>query len=325
MASLTPPVAQSFQIGRSFATNTHAVNAISFSASGEQLVTSSDDDSINLYDCRAGKHKRPLYSKKYGCSLVTFTHSENTVLHCSTKGDDRIRYLSLHDNKYIRYYSAHKAQVTSISLSPVEDTFLSCSKDKTIRLWDIRVANCAGSMPTSTPFSAAAFDPQGRVFATGADKCLIRLYDTRQYEQGPFLQPVLHAGVSPQDQVLDIQFSGDGMSMLVLTSSGVVHLMDAYTGEVKHRLGENDGPGLPDSRIPSGGDVVSACFSPCGQYLYGGTNEGRIQVWDVKHGVQVASLTGHMDAVNVVKFNTKYLMFASACKSLAMWLPTITS
>ena len=56
------------------------------------------------------------------------------------------RYLSLHDNKYIRYFPAHTKKVVTLCTSPVDDLFLSGSLDKTLRLWDLRSPNCQGFM-----------------------------------------------------------------------------------------------------------------------------------------------------------------------------------
>ena len=40
------------------------------------------------------------------------------AVHASTKVDDTIRYLSLHDNKYIRYFPGHTKKVTTLCMSP---------------------------------------------------------------------------------------------------------------------------------------------------------------------------------------------------------------
>ena len=50
-----------------------------------------------IVSCRA--QKRLVNSQKYGVDLVRFTHAKNAAIHASTKRDDAIRYLSLHDNK----------------------------------------------------------------------------------------------------------------------------------------------------------------------------------------------------------------------------------
>merc|ERR1711862_723303 len=100
---LTDIVVQNLRVAKVFRENTNTINNIDFSTNGEMLISSSDDDSIVIYDCQNGTPKRTLNSKKYGVDLIHFTHAPNTAVHSSTKVDDTIRYLSLHDNKYIRY------------------------------------------------------------------------------------------------------------------------------------------------------------------------------------------------------------------------------
>lgn len=164
-----------------FNENNLRVNSLDYSPDGATLISSSDSDSINIYDCEKGTQKATLNSKKYGCDQIRYTHG-GAALHASTKVDDTIRYLSLHDNKYIRYFQGHAKkvithqyasfrnqlafaylQVVTLCMSPVDDTFLSGSLDKTIRLWDLRSPNCQGLMHlVGRP--VAAFDPEGKYF-----------------------------------------------------------------------------------------------------------------------------------------------------------------
>lgn len=51
---LTEAVVKTFRNARMFHENTDRINALDFSANGETLITSSDDDSIVIYDCQAG-------------------------------------------------------------------------------------------------------------------------------------------------------------------------------------------------------------------------------------------------------------------------------
>ena len=41
-----------------------------------------------------------------------------------------MRYMSVHDNKYIRYFLGHKARVISLDVSPINDTFVTSSQDR---------------------------------------------------------------------------------------------------------------------------------------------------------------------------------------------------
>ena len=55
--------------------------------------------------------KRLVNSQKYGVDLVRFTHAKNAAIHASTKRDDAIRYLSLHDNKVIMSFEDWLSEV----------------------------------------------------------------------------------------------------------------------------------------------------------------------------------------------------------------------
>ena len=76
--------------------------------------------------------------------LIHFAYANNTAMHSSTKVDDTIRYMSLHYNKYLRYFAGHTKKVISLCISSVEDTFLSGSLYKTMLLWDLHWPNCHG-------------------------------------------------------------------------------------------------------------------------------------------------------------------------------------
>ncbi|KAK9752617.1 WD domain, G-beta repeat [Popillia japonica] len=179
---LVENVVRSFRVAKVFRENTDKINSIDFSPNGETLISCSEDDQIVIYDCEKGTQVRTVNSKKYGVDLIHFTHAKNTAIHSSTKIDDTIRYLSLHDNKYIRYFPGHTKKVVSLCLSPVEDTFLSGSMDKTLRLWDLRSPNCQGLMHLSGR-PVAAYDPEGLIFAAGVNSECVKLYDLRSFDK----------------------------------------------------------------------------------------------------------------------------------------------
>ncbi|XP_023221817.1 WD repeat-containing protein 82-like [Centruroides sculpturatus] len=86
---LVDHVVQSFRVAKVFRENTDRINSIDFSPNGDTLISSSDDDSIVIYDCEKGTHKRTLNSKKYGVDLIHYTHATNTAIHSSTKVDGK--------------------------------------------------------------------------------------------------------------------------------------------------------------------------------------------------------------------------------------------
>ena len=42
--------------------------------------------------------------------------------------DHALRYLSLHDNQYVRYFKGHSARVTALAMSPKNDLFMSAAE-----------------------------------------------------------------------------------------------------------------------------------------------------------------------------------------------------
>ncbi|MNE65628.1 hypothetical protein D3C80_1611250 [compost metagenome] len=54
-----------------------------FSNDGKFLVTSSDDETIHVYDCLNGQMTKEIHSKKYGADHIKFTHDNESVLFAS--------------------------------------------------------------------------------------------------------------------------------------------------------------------------------------------------------------------------------------------------
>ncbi|KAH0948860.1 hypothetical protein HN011_000202 [Eciton burchellii] len=309
---LVDHVVRSFKVAKIFRENSDRINSIDFSPNGDTLISCSEDDQIVIYDCEKGTQVRTVNSKKYGVDLIHFTHAKNTAIHSSTKIDDTIRYLSLHDNKYIRYFPGHTKKVVSLCISPIEDTFLSGSLDKSLRLWDLRSPNCHGVMNVSGR-PVAAYDPEGLIFAAGVNSESIKLYDLRSFDKGPFVTFKLS-----QEKECDwtgLKFSRDGKTILISTNGSTIRLIDAFHGTPLQTFA---------GYLNNKGIAIEASFSPDSQFVFSGSTDGRVHVWNAETGYKVCVLNGdHPAPVQCIQFNPKYMMLASACTNMAFWLPTV--
>ncbi|KAF3856319.1 hypothetical protein F7725_017042, partial [Dissostichus mawsoni] len=232
---ITDSVFRSFRVARTFRQNSQKVNCVDFSPDGEHAISSSDDDCIVLYDIREGKPKGTLYSKKYGVDLIRYTHGDTqTVVYSSNKLDDTIRYLSLTDNQYIRYFPGHTARVIALSMSPVDDTFISGSLDKTIRIWDLRAPNCQVGLTNPLGKPVCSFDPDGLIFAAGVESQAIKLYDLRAFDKGYNNSK----GIS-----LEACFTPDSQFVMIGSEDGRVHVWSTESGmKVAVLDGKHSGP-----------------------------------------------------------------------------------
>ncbi|KAF1815200.1 WD repeat-containing protein-like protein [Eremomyces bilateralis CBS 781.70] len=327
-----------------------SVTSLDFDDTGELAIIARNDDTLQIYNCKEGKHAKELKSQKYGVHLARFTHHAQSILYASTKVDDTIRYLSTHDNSYIRYYRGHTAPVTCITLCPSSDTFMSCSLDDTVRLWSLNSQNAQGILKLRAP-SLAAYDPSASVIAVASPSSqTVLLYDLRNYDKPPFAsfdlggleRRLLSPQSSHQKSLSDwtkIEFTNDGKSILVGTAGAGHFLIDAFDGSLRHFLAKAGSGSLrtPPSATPSSsanstsdaqarpalgqGDI---CLSPDGRYAIEG---GGLLVWDL-HSAQTedrilrpsAELPGP-GRQEVVGYNHRMNLICSADKDMLIWLP----
>ncbi|CAB3409045.1 unnamed protein product [Caenorhabditis bovis] len=288
--------------GKIYADNIGRVNCVAFGNDGLNMITATEDDSILLFDMKSGQKSRSVNSKKYGVGHIQFAANGQCAVHSSTKVDNTVRYLSLADNKYLRYFQGHTDKVTGLSVSPSDDMFLSVSSDKSIRLWDLRTYSCMGIMSVHhTPI--AAFDPEGLIFAAGMNNRNIKLYDLRSFEKGPFSSfEVDTPGVNCN--WTHMKFSPCGKYILLCTNGQTLMLIDSFTGALKHCL---------EGHVNEKNEPLEGSFSPCAKYVFCGSSNKRIYVWDIETGSLVHSYAGIHDVTpHIVQFSPKYLSFVSA-------------
>jgi len=299
-----------FAVSKVFKDNTLPVNSMDFFHTGELLVTASDDESIHLYDCVTGKQTKVLFSKKYGIDLVRFTRDKNSILSASKNDwDHTIRYMSVRSNTYIRYFKGHRDRVVSLALSPDSDLFLSGAMDDSVRLWDLRSNACQGLMRRHGR-PAVQFAPQGLVFAVATGNNEIKMYDVRNFDKGPFGSFLVGNPNIPLEWI-DLKFSPDGANLLA-SANGAAFLVDSYYGALLTTFS-----GFSQGRI----ERYEASMTPDGASVLCGGDDGRVHIFDSKTGAPVATLGLHDGPIGAVRFNPAFAMFASACKTLAFWLP----
>nr|AAF90187.1 WD repeat protein [Histoplasma capsulatum] len=283
---------------------------------GDYLVASGDDEALQVFDIKEGKLTKTVPSKKYGVHLAKFTHHSRQILHASTKVDDSLRLLDLHNESYLRYFSGHTDKVTSIAVSPGTDAVLSCSKDDTVALWDLNSRNAQGKLKLATPY-LVAFDPSGSVIAIASQSTSsVLLYDFRNYDKPPCATFDLAA---QEDRFTPstrgrawtrLEFSNDGKHLLVGTDYHGHFLLDAFEGNVKAFL------------------IGDVCFTPDGRYVLGSAgDQPDTLVWDTQHPpdsslyLKPTFRLPYRARSVIVQANPRYNMFATADKEITFWLP----
>ncbi|CAF9904146.1 MAG: member of Set1p complex, histone methyl transferase [Heterodermia speciosa] len=330
------------------------VTSLDFDDTGEFLVATSTDDSLQLFNAKEGKLMKRIPSEKYGAHLARFTHHSSNIIYATTKTDNRICYLDTHEAKFLYYFSGHTEPVTALAVHPGEDKFISCSLDDTVRLWNLKSKNPQARLNLATPH-LAAFDPSGSVIAIASSSTSsILLYDIRNFDKPPFAtfdlrsleqQQQPQSQPNPDPTWTKLEFSNDGKWLLVASNAAHGHiLLDAFEGALKAFCTRSPNPNAPFAplratpgtpltlTLPAGqGDV---CFSADGRYLIGSAATDRdAVVWDMQASVvrgaagegekvlrPVAGLpSGRRTAVS--EWNPRYNMLATADRDVVFWLP----
>lgn len=333
------------------------VSSLSFHGDGVHLfVASAEDAKLRLVDCHKGASEQPAVRMETdGVRVVAATHHNYSVLTAGSAGNantnshsnynshsnsnHNINYLSLYDNKLLRTFKGHYSDIMGLSMSPVDDTFLSSSRDRTVRLWNLQQAGCLAKLelpPTVEGTPRTAYDSTGLVFGVTAAMAagsghLIHLYDARKYSGGAFAELKLNQstieksmhnkGFAPEASLelskaewTSMQFNTQGNKLLVTAKKGVGLLLDGFDGSVSEVF-----VGEPLSGDVAPTEPLSACFTTDDRTVLGGCEDGTVCCWDANNGRLTHRLEGHCDRVGAVACNPKLALVASACTNTALW------
>ena len=156
-----------------------------------------------------------------------------------------------------------------------------------------------------------AYDAAGGVLCAGVDNNTIKLYDVRNLDKGPFVNFNMKRKLTSQWS--NVKFSPCGTYILASALDGAIFLLDAFNGNVVRQYAGH----LNQKLTP-----METGFSPDAKFVLAGSEDGSVYIWDTKdHRAKPEILSGHGGPVTAVKWNPKKMLLASACSTLALWVP----
>eukprot|EP00386_Alphamonas_edax_P015538 GDKI01047423.1.p1 GENE.GDKI01047423.1~~GDKI01047423.1.p1 ORF type:complete len:365 (-),score=70.67 GDKI01047423.1:24-1118(-) len=319
---------QRMAVCRVFKEHQKRVNGMDWSDDGVHLLTSSDDESIRLYECNdAAVCRKALYSKKYGVEHAKFARNGKPQALCASTSESEhaLRLWDLWRNEFTQVFPL-PAQSLQFSLHPQGTLALECSRDNVVRLFSLQQQKPIAKIQAYGP-SCSAFDPDGLVFAVSLGQRRLHMFDATNYQSGQFGVFDLRQHIPTADaQITSVVFSPDGSSILVVTDLHQLLVLEAFEGHLMASLRFN----IPPSELTAHRSPGVPCFSPDGQFIMCGGVDGSIHVWRAPVAGEelgpeadrwVCKLDGHAGLPRHIAFNPKKLLLASGCIVTSLWQP----
>ncbi|XP_020373089.2 U3 small nucleolar RNA-associated protein 18 homolog [Rhincodon typus] len=177
--------------------------------------------------------------------------------------------LQIKNCKDANYSRRSNAKLTTTQFHPAAQVILTAGLDQSISLFQVDEKTNPKIQSIHLeqfPVYKARFSADGeQVIATGIHNKMFYMYNMMAGK----IIPVYNVRGLEERKVKEFEVSPDGLFMLLLGTSGYLHLLSMKTKELVGSMKIN-------------GKAVAATFSPDGSTIYTHSDEGEVYVWDVK-------------------------------------------
>ncbi len=304
---------------------------------GGILASSSDDQTIKLWDITTGECIRTLRGHKSRVWSVAFSPDG---MYLASSSDRSIKIWELSSGECIRTLRGHTNWIRSIAFSPIP------SADFGLPILDFGLESSNESLESSqtnkqlnNPKSQIQ-NPKSRpgwVLASGSDDQTVRLWDIHTGECKRILQ-------GHNNWVRSVAFSPDGKLLASGSGDHSVKLWETNRDREARPTAQTPRGRLPRSEGTREGflketprqytddracrtlqghssRVWSVAFSPDGQTLARASDENAVQLWNWQTGKCYLSLQGHSNSIRSVAFSSdgKILASGSTDHTVKLW------
>lgn len=305
-----------------------SIKAATFSAETKMVITGSLDKTMKVWDAGLVQKDQSRSSSSFGSLSSTTNDMDVDTTH--RKGG----------------LKGHTATINSISLSSQSIALLTCSDDRTCRLWDLQTFHCLRKIegPNKEIFKSGQFIEGYQSFVTAGDDGTVAIWDTRS---GHLSQTVAkHAGpatcVSVQGNKI---ISGGWNNMLVL--SDLRKTITQYGGHSDWILGcaiSKDGNAFASAgwdrdillwtgtydnystKLSGHTDTITSIdISPDARFLASASYDSTIKIWSLATKSLVTSYANHKGKVNQLAYTKQDNLLLSAGNDMAVKLWDVNS
>jgi WD40 repeat protein/transcriptional regulator with XRE-family HTH domain len=279
------------------------------------LASSSEDQSIRLWDSSTGLCLKTLSGHAHGVRSVAFSPDRTPTSGISTflasGGDDQtVRIWDISTGYCLRTLQGYTNRVWSVAFHADKRVLVTSSEDQAIRIWDIDTGTCSRVLQDRRHgVRAIALSPNretARVastfIASGGEDGTVRLWDVITGDCSNILQ-------GHTNWIRTVAFNADGSRLASGSEDTTIRLWNVTTGDCFTVLQGH------------GSIVRSVAFSPDGHLLASGGDDQAVRIWEVASGLCLCTLQGHSGHIRSVAFSPDGRIVASCSedKTIRLW------
>ncbi|KAG8830758.1 hypothetical protein FRC18_007636 [Serendipita sp. 400] len=311
----------------------YGVQSLALSNYDQRLFYASTYRRIQVRSVQDGKEEDSLIMRRDHANTVAISNDGKKV---ATVASGKI--LRIYSNDPSRTHplektmKGHEDIILSVAFSPVRMKVASGSRDKTIRIWNMRTGEEEERLEGHTDaVCSVAFSTDGSKVASGSSDHTIRIW---YIKAGRVTTLRGHT-----DAVSVVAFSPDNQKVVSGSHDKAVRIWNFETGDrQQYRCGGTIWSvafSSDNSKVVSGcsdhtiyvwdlqgegktilkghtAAVLSVAFSPDQNKLVSGSHDKTVRLWDLNAGKEERRMLGHMDSVQLVAFHKNCIAFSAS-------------
>jgi small GTP-binding protein len=260
------------------------IRAYAFTSDGKRALTGSGDNTVRLWDVKAGSCLRVFEGHTNQVWSVAWSPDQHLAL--SGSDDNSLRLWDIDTGSCLRVFEDHTNGVNCVAWSADQHYAISGGDDKTLRLWDVERGRCLRVFEGHThKLWSVAWSNDQRHVLSGSSDCTARLWEVATGRSLRIFEG--HTSV-----IRELACSIDRRFILSGSWDRTVRLWDVETG---HCL-----------RVLEGHTsfINSVALSADGLYALSGADDRTVRLWDVGAGRCLRVLEGHTSNIRSVAWGT---------------------
>jgi uncharacterized protein with WD repeat/tetratricopeptide (TPR) repeat protein len=240
------------------------VYAVSFSPDGSRLASASNDQTVKVWDARAGAE--PLTLRGHAGEVYAVSFSPDGTRLASASEDQTVKVWDARTGAEALTLRGHAGFVKAVSFSPDGTRLASASYDQTVKVWDARTGVEALTLRGHAEFvNAVSFSPDGTRLASASRDLTVKVWDARTGAEALTLR-------GHGTDATAVSFSPDGTRLAGASADGTVKVWDARMGAEALILRGHTSA------------VFEVAFSPDGKLLKSFGEKGDVRKWELPSG-----------------------------------------